>query len=324
MAAPDCALVDRGQGGFPISSRPFRDAARAFATTETVLLERIEGLLARRVLTRFGPLFDVERMGGRFTLGALAVPVDDFERIADIVNAFPEVAHNYAREHALNMWFVLATPSSATTGDTIARIEAATQLPVRAFPKEREYFVGMNLGVDGARVADRRTSSGRTRRRHVDAQPLDRAIVTKLQSGLPLVPKPYDDVARMVDAPSSAVRQRVRAMLADGRIRRIGAVPDHFALGWRANGMSVWDVDDRVVDAMGARVGALTDVTHCYRRPRHLPDWPYNLFAMVHGRDRVEVAAKVEAIASILGACARRHDVLFSTRILKKSGLRLA
>jgi DNA-binding Lrp family transcriptional regulator len=320
----DRAIVDRLQTGFPVCERPFREAARALRTTEDDLIARIDRLLGDGTLTRFGPLFHVEKMGGAFTLAAIAVPQAELERTAAAVNAFPEVAHNYAREHALNMWFVLATPSWATTGDTIARIEAATQLPVRAFPKEREYFVGMNLGVDGARVADRRTSSGRTRRRHVDAQPLDRAIVTKLQSGLPLVPKPYDDVARMVDAPSSAVRQRVRAMLADGRIRRIGAVPDHFALGWRANGMSVWDVDDRVVDAMGARVGALTDVTHCYRRPRHLPDWPYNLFAMVHGRDRVEVAAKVEAIASILGGCARRHDVLFSTRILKKSGLRLA
>ncbi|HET7136692.1 MAG TPA: hypothetical protein VFJ25_12290, partial [Casimicrobiaceae bacterium] len=170
----DRAIVDRGQGGFPISSRPFRDAARAFATTESVLLERIERLLAKRVLTRFGPLFDVERMGGRFTLAALAVPIDDFDRIADIVNAFPEVAHNYAREHALNMWFVLATPSSATTENTIARIEAATRLRVRAFPKEREYFVGMNLGVDGARVAERRSAVEMTRRRHVDAKPLDR------------------------------------------------------------------------------------------------------------------------------------------------------
>ena len=320
----DRAIVDRGQGGFPISSRPFRDAARAFATTESVLLERIERLLAKRVLTRFGPLFDVERMGGRFTLAALAVPIDDFDRIADIVNAFPEVAHNYAREHALNMWFVLATPSDGATEETITRIEAATRLPVRAFPKEREYFVGMNLGVDGARVADERSAVARTRRRHVDAQPLDRAIATNLQAGLPLVAKPYDDVARLVDAPPSAVRQRVRAMLADGRIRRIGAVPNHFALGWRANGMSVWDVDDRVVDVMGVRVGALTDVTHCYRRPRRLPDWPYNLFAMVHGRDRGEVATKVEAVAAILGPAARQRHVLFSTRILKKSGLRLA
>jgi DNA-binding Lrp family transcriptional regulator len=112
-------------------------------------------------------------------------------------------------------------------------------------------------------------------------------------------------------------------MLADGRIRRIGAVPNHYALGWRANGMSVWDVDDACVDEFGARIGALPDVTHCYRRPRRRPHWAYNLFAMVHGRDRDEVAAKAATIAAMLGTAARAQDVLFSTRILKKTGLRL-
>ena len=157
-----------------------------------------------------------------------------------------------------------------------------------------------------------------------DFATLDREIVRRLQRGLPLVPTPYDEIARALDAEPANVRARIAAMLADGRIRRIGAVPNHYALGWLANGMSVWDVDDERVDALGAQVGALPDVTHCYRRPRRLPAWPYNLFAMVHGRDRHEVAAKVATIARVLGDAARAHDVLFSTRILKKTGLRIA
>jgi DNA-binding Lrp family transcriptional regulator len=152
---------------------------------------------------------------------------------------------------------------------------------------------------------------------------LDRAIVQQLQAGLPLTPRPYDAVAQALGVAPDALRARVAAMLADGRIRRIGVVPNHYALGWRANGMSVWDVDDARVDALGAAVGALADVTHCYRRPRRPPHWPYNLFAMVHGRTRDEVAAKVAVIARLLGDAARAHDVLFSTRILKKTGLRL-
>ena len=152
---------------------------------------------------------------------------------------------------------------------------------------------------------------------------LDHAIVCATQRGLPLVPQPYHAIADAVGSDAATVMVRVAAMLADGRIRRIGVVPNHYALGWRANGMSVWDVDDARVDELGERVGRLEAVSHCYRRPRR-PRWPYNLFAMVHGRDRVEVAAKVEQIAAILGDAARAHDVLFSTRILKKSGLRLA
>ena len=114
------------------------------------------------------------------------------------------------------------------------------------------------------------------------------------------------------------------AMLEAGVIRRNGAVPNHYALGLSANGMSVWDVVDEAVDELGPRIGALDFVSHCYRRPRHLPIWPYNLFAMVHGRSRDEVTEKVEAIAGLLGAAARAHDVLYSTRLLKKTGLRIA
>lgn len=152
---------------------------------------------------------------------------------------------------------------------------------------------------------------------------LDRNIVERLQAGMPLVARPYDAVAEALGVAPELVRSRVAAMLADGRIRRIGAVPNHYALGWRANGMSVWDVDDASVDALGAAVGALPFVTHCYRRPRRLPHWRYNLFAMVHGADRGEVEAKVARIAAVLGDAARAHDVLYSTRILKKTGLRL-
>ena len=156
-----------------------------------------------------------------------------------------------------------------------------------------------------------------------DLTALDRRIVRELQASLPLTAKPYDADAAATGATPDLVRARVAAMLADGRIRRIGAVPNHYALGWRANGMCVFDVDDAHVDALGERVGALQSVTHCYRRPRRLPQWRYNLFAMVHGRDRDEVAAKVTEIAAVLGDAARAHDVLFSTRILKKTGLRL-
>jgi DNA-binding Lrp family transcriptional regulator len=112
-------------------------------------------------------------------------------------------------------------------------------------------------------------------------------------------------------------------MIETGVVRRIGAVPNHYALGYRANGMSVWDVPDERVGALGRRIGALDFVSHCYHRPRHPPVWPYNLFAMVHGRTRDEVEAKVAEIAAILGDDCRTHTVLYSTRILKKTGLRL-
>lgn len=152
---------------------------------------------------------------------------------------------------------------------------------------------------------------------------VDRAIVRATQAGLPRVARPYHAIADTIGIAPDLVMARIRTMLADGRIRRIGAVPNHYALGWRANGMSVWDVIDERVDELGAKVGALSGVSHCYRRPRHLPQWPYNLFAMVHGRTRAEAESRVAEIAAVLGDAVRARDVLYSTRILKKSGLRL-
>lgn len=152
---------------------------------------------------------------------------------------------------------------------------------------------------------------------------LDAAIVRATQAGLPRVPRPYLAVAERIGVAESLVIERMRAMLETGAIRRIGAVPNHYRLGWVANGMSVWDVDDGRVDELGARVGALDGVTHCYRRPRRLPAWPYNLFAMVHGRSDGEISEKVAHVADILGAHCRSHELLLSKRILKKTGMRL-
>lgn len=152
---------------------------------------------------------------------------------------------------------------------------------------------------------------------------VDRAIIQATQTGLPLTSSPYHTIAEQIDIPPEVVMQRMQAMLANGVIRRIGAVPNHYSLGWNANGMTVWDVTNTHIDALGQQVGALEFVSHCYRRPRLLPDWPYNLFAMVHGRDRDEVAAKKLEIAELLGEHCRASDTLYSTQILKKTGLRI-
>jgi DNA-binding Lrp family transcriptional regulator len=152
---------------------------------------------------------------------------------------------------------------------------------------------------------------------------LDRRLVLVTQAGLPLVPRPYDVLAEQLGISPGEVRARLADMLDNGRIRRIGAVPNHYALGYTANGMSVWDVPEERIVELGEAVGRLPGVTHCYERPRALPDWPYNLFAMVHGKDRESVLAQVEEIATLLGSACRARDVLFSTAILKKTGLRI-
>lgn len=145
LSPEDARLVDHLHGGFPLTDRPFADVAAQLGWSEDRVIERLRQLLARGDLTRFGPLYQIERAGGRFVLAAIAVPEERFDAVAATVNALPEVAHNYRRAHALNMWFVVATETPEQADATLARIEADTGLPVLAFPKEREFRVELRL-----------------------------------------------------------------------------------------------------------------------------------------------------------------------------------
>lgn len=152
---------------------------------------------------------------------------------------------------------------------------------------------------------------------------IDRRLILETQAGLPAVAAPFDAVAERLAIPVEEVLDRFRRLAGTGIVRRVAAVPNHYRLGYTANGMSVWEVDEAMVDESGRLLAALPWVSHCYRRPPCPPDWPYTLFAMVHARSRAEVEERVADMAARLGGRCRRHTVLYSTRILKKTGLRL-
>jgi DNA-binding Lrp family transcriptional regulator len=150
----------------------------------------------------------------------------------------------------------------------------------------------------------------------------DLAIMRATQAGLPLTPQPYQDIAEQLDITPEVVITRMTAMQENGIIRRIGAVPNHYKLGYHFNGMTVWNIPNEIIDELGEKVGLLAFVSHCYHRPRHLPEWPYNLFAMVHGKSQTEVDQQIQQISNLLGDSNLGCDVLYSTKILKKTGFR--
>ena len=152
---------------------------------------------------------------------------------------------------------------------------------------------------------------------------IDRKIIKATQAGLPLVARPYHVIGESLGLSAEEVMLRITDMKDRGIIRRIGAVPNHYRLGYKYNGMTVWDIEDQYIDELGDKVGQLEFVSHCYHRPRHLPEWPYNLFAMVHSKSAEGVTAQVSTIAAVLGHYNQGHEVLFSTRVLKKTGLRI-
>jgi len=326
------SFINQYQGGFPVLEQPFRLVAADLGCAENTLLDSIRHLLDTGMLSRFGPLYDAVKLGGGLTLAAMSVPEEHFEHITALVNEFPEVAHNYRREHELNMWFVLATESPDNIDTTLKMIEQATGLKVYNFPKQEEFYVGLWLDLDAdnkittvpvpaaiaAATATMPASSSYT------PDELDRKIINASQAGLSLVHCPYGVIAEEAGCTSQEVKQRLQNMLSYGIIRRIGAVPNHYRLGLKANGMTVWDVADDLAKQLGMQIGQLDFVSHCYLRPRQLPIWRYNTFAMVHGHTRDEVNEKAEHIAAMLGNNCSAHETLFSTAVLKKTGMRLA
>ncbi len=320
-------FINHFQGGFPITERPFVDVAERLGCEEQTIINLLQDLLADGSLTRFGPLFDSAQLGGGLTLAALQVPAQRFEEITQLVNSFPQVAHNYQRDHRLNMWFVVATEHADQIDSVIEEIEQRSGLKVYNCPKRKEFYIGLKLHIE---------QDGHIRTVAMDPSwmrdpvtpihkpdELDRQLILHTQQGLPLLEQPYDHLAQQLGISTQQVMQRLQGMIETGVIRRIGAVPNHYRLGLSANGMTVWDVAGDEADALGRLFGTLDFVSHCYLRPRHRPDWPYNLFAMVHGNTRESVLEKVREMEKMT-ISPINHEVLFSTAILKKTGLRLA
>ena len=324
LSAEARKLINRFQGGFPIVKRPFLQVAAMLGMRESALIALVQELLVDGVLSRFGPMYNASRMGGSQILAAVEAPEDRFAAISEKINGLDQVAHNYRREHRLNMWFVLAAEKIDQIDNAVTQIQRDTGLNVYQFPKLQEFFIGLQLHIEvNGRVKTCRPPDSNIPAKY-EPHEIDRDLMLVSQAGLPLLAEPYSALGKQLDADAALVRKRFRAMLTSGVIRRIGAVPNHYRLGLQANGMTVWDVRDSSAEYAGIAVGQLPFVSHCYLRPRYPGIWPYNLFAMVHGQNREEVNQKALKIASVLGNQCSSHDVLFSSAVLKKTGLRLA
>ncbi len=319
-------FINRWQGGMPLDPRPYAVMAERLGCDEDSLLRCIRALLENGWISRFGPFYDASAMGGGLTLAALSVPEERFDAVTARVNAHPQVAHNYRRDHRLNMWFVIATEHPEEVADVLRAIETDTGLRVYDCPKQREFYIGLQLHIDEQGRVDTVALDQRALRVDTEATAIDadeRRLIAATQGGLPLEIDPWSAVARSTGLDAGEVLERLRSLLERGIIRRIGAAPNHYRLGLRGNGMTVWDVPDDEVEAVGRILGRMDCVSHCYQRPRHRPDWPYNLFAMVHGPDRDAVRRRLARIEAALDR-SYPHEVLFSSAILKKTGLRLA
>ena len=337
LARLDRAIINAFQGGFPVVERPFEPAAAALRdrgvdVTATELRERIARLDDEGTLSRFGALVNAEEIGGTATLVAMHAPEERFDEVAAAVNDRREVAHNYEREHPhLNVWFVVSVADEDRVAEVLDGIEAETGQPTYNMPKRREFRVEAKFLVDGPIPDGDVDRSGLgpevtpTDRRTLT--PAERDLVVEIQGGLPITDTPYDDVAGAIDRETAWVVETIKRFEREGKVRRVGVVPNHYALGYTENGMTVWDVPDDRIAEVGPAVASLPFVTHCYQRPRHEGVWPYNFFAMTHGRSEAESDRRIrqveETMAEYWDVGEDDWDSLFSTQILKKTGIRL-
>ena len=323
----DAALVDGYQSGFPVRERPFEPVARELGITERETLDRVAGLRERGVFRRFGPVLNPPVIGSS-TLAAVQAPDDRFEAVAETINGYRQVNHNYRRDHEWNMWFVVTAGSRERRDAILDEIERETGCAVLTLPMLTDYYIDLEFPVFNddrfARESVAETDASATRiseSARGDLSRLEAEVLLEIQDGFPLSLTPYRDTAEAVDATPSEVLAAIERLLADGCIKRIGCVVNHVVTGFRNNCMVVWNVPDGQLDTLGERVGELPAVTLCYHRPRRPElDWSYNLFTMVHGRDADAVDDVVDELAS--EHLPFPHERLYSTETLKQTGAR--
>ena len=298
-------LLNEWQRGFPLVPRPFAVIGAAVALAEDAVIAHYRTLQAQGLIDRIAPVFRPNTIGAS-TLAAIRVPPERLAEVAALVGRHPGVNHNYEREHRYNLWFVATGASMHDVERTLAAIERASGLAVLRLPLEEEFHI--DLGFDLADGSAPRPEASPPARPAMSAA--ERSLAAVLAAGLRIAPRPYAGFG----APEAQVLELLARWLDAGIVRRIGAVVRHRRLGYAANAMAVWDVPDAQAASLGRRLAAERAVTLCYRRSRALPEWPYNLYCMLHGKQRSQVLRELEQLRAAHGLERYPHAVLFSRR----------
>ena len=327
LAGSDARLVDGLQSGFPVTERPYRAIERVLEVSEREVLSRVKRLHERGLFRRVGPVLNPPVIGSSALVG-LDVPDERFDEVAALVNGYDAVNHNYQRDHRWNMWFVVTAANRPRRETILDEIATHTGCDLLRLPMETEYYINLEFPVVNEDAIARAGWETRTAvepttipEHGADLSPLERRLILELQEGFPLTRAPYRDIAKRLDEPVADILDTIKRLKAENRIKRIGCIVNHHAVGFDENCMVVWDVPDDDLDERAVAAGRHPSVTYCCHRPRCEDDgWPYNLFTMIHGRNRSAVETTVDDLANTHLRCdnARLHTV----EVLKQTGVR--
>ncbi len=320
MSDVQLSLLNDFQRDFPLAAAPFDVVSSRLGMGVDELLDTLRRLTRDGVISRIGAVFRPNRIGVS-TLAAMAVPQARLAEVAQRVNRHPEINHNYEREHPFNLWLVATAANAAHLDRVLHGIEQETGLPIMRLPMVQDYHIDLGFDLRATvALADRRSMRGPSAKTIPPLEARDYALIAAIQDGLPLVARPYAEIGAVAGLSEADVLHRLERLLNQDVIKRFGIVVRHHELGFRANAMVVWNIPDERIDEFGRCIGASGLVNLCYRRPRRLPDWPYNLFCMIHGKDRNAVLERLEQMRDQCGLVEFEHAVLFSKQRFKQTG----
>lgn len=320
--AIDMRLLSDWQRDLPLVSRPFSVLAKKLGVTESEILSRLKDLTKSGAVSRVGGVVRPNLIGAS-TLAAVSVPALDVDEAAAVIGQEAGVNHLYLRENKVNLWFVVTGPHRDHVRATLARIENQLGRRVLDLNLECSYHIDLGFPLDNSGTKYCETADAQATSAAFDVQPGDSQLVQALTRGLEIEEHPFQSLAVRLGQSECDVLLRLDQLCKAKVVKRIGIIVRHRALGWRSNAMVVWDIGDHLVDRVGTVMATRPSITLCYRRKRVMPDWPYNLYCMVHAKarsDALDVIAATNEISE-LNRCPRK--ILFSTRCFKQTGAML-
>ncbi len=327
METVDRQLLNIIQAEFPLEPEPYKAIGQQLDISEGEVIRRLGTLKKQNVLRQISAIFDTRRLGYKTCLVAMRLPKETLTQAAHHINKHPGVSHNYARNGHFNLWFTIAVPPNEVLEKTVERLARETNAEsVRLMPTIRFFKIGVNFDMMSGESAahsyyspDGYKDGEKSWNKVESITDFEIETIRELQEDLPLISRPYADMAKRLDITEEGLFSHAQAFQKRGLMRRYSAVLHHRRAGFKANGMGVWKVPTERSEEVGRIMAANPAVTHCYERPT-FPDWPYTHFSMIHAstKNRCEqIAAEISAETGITD-----YKVLYSYREYKKTRVR--
>ncbi len=315
----DTEILNEIQWKFPLVEKPFDAIAEKFDASPHEVKDRLIQLKRKGVLRQLSAIFDTRKLGYTSSLVAMEIEPDKLEFVAHQINKHPGVSHNYEREHQFNLWFTLAVPPGSNLEkelDKFSKLDGIKK--TRMLPTLQLFKIGVKLDMVDDKKHEVKPTEEKKKIRNIEfiATEEDKKFIRELQRDMEIVDRPFEKAAKSLGITVEQIFDKLHHYEEIGVMRRYAAILRHREAGFTANGMIVWKVPEDRISEVGNKLGAFPQVSHCYERPVY-PDWPYNVFSMIHCKSFDDAGKVAELIQEQINV--NEYKILFSSREFKKT-----